>query len=106
MAVPYSNITQNISTMAELIRKTNEVSAGDGGLYSNLLGFMLLLVITCVAFIALSRYGMRAALPATMVASYISSVFLAGGLGILPDYVPIIPLLGLAFSIAILFYEK
>lgn len=112
MSVPYPNATQNVTNMIEIIQKANELSAGDAGGFANLLGYMILLIVTAITFISLSNTnlarfsGIKTILPPTFLICYITAVFLQSAFAILPDWVPVLPMIGLAGSIAFLFFEK
>lgn len=105
MPVPYPNLSEGIATFPNLIQKANEASAGYGGDIA-IMGYMILVIVTIVTFISLKDFEPKQALPATMFVSFITSVFLSVGLGLIPDSMPVIPLIAMVLSWAMLFHEK
>ena len=107
MTTPFPNLTQNITSLPELLEKTSEISSGEVGV-DFALGYMIVLIVTIVAFIGFrssTNVEIRKILPATLFISYITSTFIAT-LGMIPDNIPIIPLVGFILSIAMLFYKE
>ena len=103
MPIPYQNLTQNISSFPELMRRANEVSAGEMGA-TFALGYSILLIVTIVTFIALHRFD-KEAYPATFFVSFVTAVFL-GTLTLIPDNIAVIPLIATVVSIGWVYYEK
>jgi ABC-type multidrug transport system permease subunit len=107
MAIPYPNLTGNISSFPDLLTQTSQISGGEVGI-PFMLGYMILFIITITALVGFRssfKYTeIERLLPATFFISFVSSVFEAA-LGLIPSGIPAVPLIAMGLTIALLFFK-
>lgn len=107
MAIPYPNLTGNVTSFPDLLTQTSQMSGGEVGI-PFMLGYMILLIITITTLIGFRnsfKYTeIERLLPATFFISFVSATFEAA-LGMIPSGIPVIPLIAMGLTIALLFFK-
>ena len=102
----YPDLYTNISTIADVVKKANQASAGYDYGFTYAMGYMILVIIMMVTYLWMKDDEMfENALPPVLFVGYVTSTFLSL-LQILPSGFPVLLLIAFALSIAYTFANK
>lgn len=102
----YPDLYTNISSIADVVQKANQASAGYDYGFSYAMGYMILIIVMMVTFLWTKDEEMlENALAPVMFVGFITATFLAI-LKLIPISIPVLLLIGFALTVAMAYANK